>query len=60
MLGDAEIYGGDWHLARTLPDRIRAVTPAGVQAFAKKYLARVQMVVLGDPAKVDRGLFGSL
>jgi zinc protease len=60
MLGDAEILGGDWHLARTLPDRIRAVTPAAVQAFAKKYLSHVQMVVVGDPAKIDRGLFGSM
>jgi predicted Zn-dependent peptidase len=60
MLADAELYGADWRLARTLPDRIRAVTPAGVQAFAKKYLQRVQVVVVGDPAKIDRGLFVSL
>jgi hypothetical protein len=31
-----------------------------VQAFAKKYLSHVQMVVVGDPAKIDRGLFGSM
>jgi predicted Zn-dependent peptidase len=60
MLADAELLGGDFRLARTLPDRIRAVTPAGVQAYAKKYLGRLQMVVLGDPAKVDRALFESL
>jgi zinc protease len=60
MLADAELLGGDWRLARTLPERIRAVTPEGVQAYAKKYLGRLQMVVIGDPAKIDRGLFGSL
>lgn len=60
MLGDAEILGGNWQLARTLPERIRAVTPAGVQAYAKKYLARMQVVVLGDPAKIDKTLFSAL
>jgi predicted Zn-dependent peptidase len=60
MLADAELYGGDWHLARTLPERIRAVTPAGVQAYARKYLTRLQVVVIGDPAKVDKQLFESL
>jgi zinc protease len=60
MLGDAEILGGNWQLARTLPERIRGVTPAGVQAYAKKYLARLQVVVLGDPARVDKTLFGAL
>src|SRR5262249_19158289 len=59
MLADAELYGGDWKLARTLPERIRAVTPAGVQAYARKYLGRLQVVVIGDPAKIDRPLFGS-
>jgi zinc protease len=59
-LADAEILGGDFRLARTLPDRIRAVTPVGVQAFAKKYLGKLQMVVLGDRSKIDRSLFESL
>jgi zinc protease len=60
MLAEAELLGGSFQLARTLPERIRAVTPAAVQAYAQKYLGRLQMVVLGDPAKIDRGLFGSL
>jgi zinc protease len=60
MLADAELLGGDFRLARTLPDRIRAVTPAGVQAYANKYLHRFQTVVVGDPAKIDRALFTSL
>jgi zinc protease len=60
MLAEAELLGGDWRLGRTLPERIRGVTPAGVQAYAKRYLGRLQVVVIGDPAKIDRGLFGSL
>lgn len=60
MIGTAQILGGDWKLARTLPERIRAVTAAGVQAFAKKYMARMQFTVLGDPAKVDKALFTSM
>ena len=59
MLADAELYGADWRLARTLPERIRAVTPAGAQAYARKYLGRLQMVVVGDPARIDKALFGS-
>jgi zinc protease len=37
-----------------LPERIAAVTPAAVQAAAKKYLdpARLQIVAVGDEAKV--------
>jgi predicted Zn-dependent peptidase len=60
LLADAELYGGDWKLARTLPERIRAVTPAGVQAYARKYMQHLQMVVLGDPTKIDHPLFESL
>ncbi|MEZ4313348.1 MAG: pitrilysin family protein [Polyangiaceae bacterium] len=60
MLASAELLGGDYHLARSLPERIRAVTPQDVQAFAKKYLAHLQMVVLGDPTKIDQKLFGSM
>jgi zinc protease len=59
-LGEAMLYGGDWHIARTVPDRVRAVTAADIQAFARKYLGHLQAAVLGDPAKVDAGLFTSL
>ena len=60
LLARALIYGGDWHLARTLPDRIRAVTAADVQHFAQTRMQHLQTVVLGDPAKVDPKLFQSL
>jgi predicted Zn-dependent peptidase len=59
-LGDAQLYGGDWHLVRSLPDRVRAVTAADVQAFAKKYLGHLHAAVVGDPSKIDSGLFTSL
>ncbi len=60
FLASAELVGGDFRLAKGLPDRIRAVTAAGVQAFAKKYLEHFQLVVVGDPTKIDRKLFESL
>ena len=59
-LGYAQLYGGDWHLARTMPDRVRAVTAADIQAFARKYLGHLQAAVVGDPSKVDSTLFTSL
>ena len=60
MLGRALLIGHDWHLARTLPEKIKAVTAAEIQAFAKKYAGRLQTVVIGDPTKIDKALFGSL
>ncbi len=59
-LADALLYAGDWHLARTLPDRVRAVTAGDVQAYAKKYLGHLQAAVVGDPGKVDASVFTSL
>ena len=59
-LGDALLYAGDWRFARALPDRVRAVTAEDVQAFARKYLGHLQAAVVGDPTKVDAGLFTSL
>lgn len=60
MLARAQLLGGDWHLAKTLPERIRGVKAADVQAFAKKYATHLQTSVLGDPSKIDKGLFGSI
>ena len=39
----------------TYPARVMAVTPAQVQAAAKKYLdpSRLHIVAVGDPSKVD-------
>ena len=60
MLAQARLIGNDWHLARTLPERIKAVTAEGIQAFAKKYAGHLQTVVIGDPAKIDKTLFSSM
>lgn len=60
LLAAAFLLGGDWKFVRALPERIRAVTPGHVQAFAKTYMRRFQTVVLGDPTKIDRALFTSL
>jgi predicted Zn-dependent peptidase len=54
QLAHAQLFGGDWRLVRSLPDRDRAVTAAQVQAWARAHLARVQTFVLGDPSKIDR------
>src|SRR5205807_8784010 len=35
QLARAQILGGDWRLARLLPERIRQVTAADVQRFAR-------------------------
>ena len=59
-LGSALMYGGDWRIARTIPDRVKNTTAADIQAFAKKRMVRVQSAVVGDPAKVDTALFTSL
>jgi len=60
FLGRALIYGGDYHFAQTLPDRIRAVSAADIQKFAQTHLNKLQTVVLGDPAKINQPLFQSL
>jgi zinc protease len=46
------VYAGDFREARRIPDRIRAVTPEEVQAFARKYLVNMQTAFVGDPAKL--------
>jgi zinc protease len=58
-LGDAQLYGGDWRIARALPEELRAVTAKDIQAFAQKHMVRLQAAVVGDPAKVDAKLFTS-
>jgi zinc protease len=60
LLGQMQLYAGDWRAVRTLPARIRAVSAADVQAFAKKRLHGLQTVYLGDPSKIDKKLFNSL
>ena len=56
LLAIGELYAGDWRYSRRFMDEVRAVTPADVQAFAKKYFVNLQTVMLGDPAKLDPAL----
>ncbi len=59
-LAICDIVGGDFRLARSLPERIQAVTAEDVQGFAKKYIGNLQTVIIGDPAAIDEPLFQSL
>jgi zinc protease len=59
-LANAHLYGGDWHIARTITERVRSVRAADIQAYAKKYLGHMQAAVVGAPSKVDSALFTSL
>jgi len=60
LLARAQLLGHDWRLARSLPERMRAVTAQQIEAFASKYIVNLQTVVLGDPKKVDAALLSSL
>jgi zinc protease len=60
MLAGAQLQAGDWRYARRFLDDVRAVTPAQMQAFAKKYYVNLQTIMLGDPAKLDPALGKSL
>ena len=59
LAGDL-LQTGDWRYSAKLLAALDAVTPADVQAFAKTYVGRLQVVMLGDPAKLDPKLATSL
>jgi zinc protease len=52
-LADAVVLGGDWHLAKTNIERLRATTPEAVRDAARKWFTNVQTAIVGDPAKLD-------
>ena len=54
-LGNALLLGGDWHLASTNLDRLRATTPEAVRDAARRWFANVQTAIVGDPSKLDAG-----
>ena len=49
------LFAGDFREAGRLPGKVRAVTAAEVQAFARKYLVNMQTAYLGDPSKIPAG-----
>jgi zinc protease len=55
-----DIVGGDYKLANDLNERVKAVTAEDVRAFVKAHIGRLQTVVMGDPAKIDKALFSAL
>ena len=56
-LAKYELTGGGWRNAFVFLDKIRAVTPAQVQAVSRKYMKNIRFVVIGDPSKIDRKVF---
>ena len=59
-LARAQLFGGDWRMEKRLLDAVKSVTAEQVQAFAKRYVTHLQIVVIGDPAKIDNALFDAL
>jgi predicted Zn-dependent peptidase len=55
-IGHVQIRSGDWRWGN-IESRIRAVTPADVQAFVRKYIVNLQTVVLGPDQKLEAGPF---
>jgi zinc protease len=46
--------GYDWHMLKTYPDKIKAITSEQVQAVAKKYLLKDNMTIATlDPQPID-------
>ena len=59
LLGRAQVLAGDWRIAGRLLDKVRLVTAEQVQAFLRQYVKNLQVIVLGDPSKIDQKLFTS-
>jgi len=54
LLAHAQIFGGDWHLARRMTELVDAVTADQVQAWCAKHLTHFKTFVIGEASKVDR------
>jgi predicted Zn-dependent peptidase len=59
-LGSDLLLTGDWRFQPKLNVQLQAVTAEQVQAYAKKYIAKMQVVLLGDPDKLDPAIATSL
>jgi zinc protease len=58
-LGTCDVVGGDYKLARALPERIAKLKAEEVQAFVKTHVVHMQTTVLGAADQLDRALFES-
>lgn len=56
-LAKYELIGGGWRNSFGLLDGIRSVTPEQVRAVARKYLANIRFIVIGNPAAINRMVF---
>lgn len=56
FLARSQLYQGDYRHAMTFVEDLRSVTPAAVQAAARKYMKNFHWAYLGDTTKVDRAL----
>jgi predicted Zn-dependent peptidase len=52
-----ELIGGGWRNSLSFLDKMREVTPADVQAVAKKYMKNVRFVVIGNPSAINKEIF---
>lgn len=59
QLGAFELLGGGWQNMERFVRNVRGVRPADVQRVARQYMQHGTFVVIGDPAKINRGLFTS-
>ena len=56
-LAQNELIGGGWRNSLMFLEKLRAVTPAGVQRVAQKYMRNIRFVVLGNPQQIDKTVF---
>jgi len=54
-----ELIGGGWKNSFQFLDRINRVTPDEIKAAANKYMKNIRFVVIGDPAAINKSVFGS-
>ena len=57
MLGNWEIVGNGWENYLVFVERLQNVTPEDVMHVANKYLNNINFGILGDPSKIDIGIF---
>ena len=53
LLGRGLLLTGDWRWSKRFLSAVDAVTPADIQAYAKKTFGKLQVVLLGDPTRLD-------
>ena len=54
LLAHAQIFGGDWRLARGMTQLVDGVTADQVQAWCAKHLTHFRTFVIGEASKIDR------